>query len=65
MTSKKVSKEYYILKDMNNDDRFGERHILSDRKPTISEPQFEIVGTVQISGDIALFDRFIDKCTYI
>jgi len=61
--SKEASKEYYILKDMENDDRFGERYIFSDKKPRwdTGESRLRIAGTVQVSGDIDIFDQVIIK----
>lgn len=57
MANKK--KKYYILRDMDNDDRFGNRHLFSDKKPTTDEPQLVITGVIQVSGDIDLLDKYI------
>jgi len=66
MISKRVSKEYYVLRDMENDDRFGKRYIFSNEKPTAvtlhssDKDHLKIVATVQVSGeskDMALFER--------
>ena len=57
MVDKKSSKEFYILRDMKNDDRFGKRYIFSNDKPAADEPQLVIAGTIQVSGDVDLFEQ--------
>lgn len=51
----KLTKEYYILKD--DDETYGERYILSKYKPTVDESQLKIVGTINVSGDVDLFEK--------